>query len=141
MLISKAALKDLGLLNRKHEIVDVPEWGEGSQVKVIELSALDRTKVFLDMHEKDGEKGKKKRKKKSSDMIDSTYQVLAKCLVDEGDEPLFSYEELCIIKGEQAMVVDRLVQAAMRVNGLLASEEQVKNSEPSPGDSSPSASA
>ncbi|HEY5836173.1 hypothetical protein [Streptomyces sp.] len=109
--------------DRTWEDVDVPEWG--GTVRVLGLSGTDR-----DAHEASmvqlGPNGSVQR----INLADSTAKLLAKSLVGEDFERLFTDKEVKDLGTKNGAVLHRLYEVARRLSGLgkKAVEEAAGNS-------------
>jgi hypothetical protein len=87
--------------------VDVPEWGAGAQVKVRVLSGAERDawETSLPEHKEDR-------------MVNIRARLCAACMVDEAGLPLFGPEQIAALGMKSGAVLDRIFDAAQRINGL-----------------------
>lgn len=131
MYLTRAAI--LAAKDLKTEPVPVPEWGEGAQVLITELSAAQRDacgRAYVEL--------------KDAPQIDQVTafrnRMLVYALVDADGQPLFSIEELDQLLAKNGEVIDRIAAAALRLNKMEASavEKEAKPSgtDPSAGSSS-----
>lgn len=113
-ILSKASILAASL---KHEDVPVPEWGGDVRVAMMSGAARDR---FMALQ---GE-GK---------TPFSVFQarVLVSCVIDEDGNLLFSEDDVEALRTRSKDALDRVYEAAMRLNklGVEAVEEEVKNSD------------
>jgi hypothetical protein len=115
-------------------MVDVPEWG--GSVIIRAMSGLQRDLYETSLMEQQD---------------DGTYKVNTENMrsklvcftaVDEAGISLFSGDDLALLAAKSAAVLERLFDAAQKINGLQkgAIEEAAKNSESDPQGASPSGS-
>ncbi|MDE2103669.1 MAG: hypothetical protein KGL39_40905 [Patescibacteria group bacterium] len=126
MLLTKAAILESHDLQL--ETIEVPEWGGVVNVRV--MSGLERDRWdgrLLDID-----------KTKSYDNLRATLVAVTVC--DSSGKRLFDDADIAALGNKSAAALSRVYEAALRVNALtLASREELaKNSDPSPGDNSPS---
>lgn len=111
------------ILNAKdltHQDVEVKEWGGTVRVRVMtgaERDAFEQS-VF-------------KNKGKDGDLNTKLYRskLLVATVVDESNNRLFTEKDIEALGEKSSVPVDKLATAAMKVNGLFASdvEEVIKN--------------
>jgi hypothetical protein len=98
--LSKSAI--LAADDKKSVEVDVPEWGGSVRLRVMTGSERDRFESdFVDG-------------KKNVEMVRA--KLVAKCLVDEDGERLFTEAEIPQLSERSASVLDRLFQECMKLN-------------------------
>lgn len=109
--------KDLGLSS-----VEIPEWG--GTVFVRQMTALERLD-FARENQDDDEAGAR---------------LVARLVIDEGGQPIFTPEDAPSLMTKNANVITRIVSAILEFNALgrNAVEDAQKNSGPSPSSDSPS---
>jgi hypothetical protein len=128
-LLSKAAI--LEAVDLKTEDVEVPEWGGTVRVSVMTGTARDR---FMELQAEGGEK---------TPVSLFQARVLVSCVVDDSGALMFEPEDVEPLRQRSKAALDRVVEAAMRLNkiGADAVEEEVKNSDAAQSGDSGSASA
>lgn len=119
--------------DRPSEEIDVPEWG--GAVRVRGLSGQGRDEYFASMTvvRKPGERP-------SMDTANATAKLVARCIVGEDNEPMFTQSDVHALGELSGIALDRVFTVAQRLSGL--SEEDMaelgKASEPTPNGSSTS---
>jgi len=129
-ILTKDAI--LGASDLPSEDVPVPEWG--GTVRIAVMSGLMRDRFI-------GMQG-------AGNVPYSEFlaRMLVVTAVDEADQPLFSEADVEALRGKNKQILDRLVEVALRINGMApdAVETAGKNSDAAPsgdsGSSSPSTS-
>jgi hypothetical protein len=121
-LLGKAAIFDIAEQGFKMDVVAVPEWGAGIEVRVRELSAEEFQKVGLDMSGAEGEAQVNK-------ALDYTYDVVVWCLVDDKGEPVFENGAQTTLRerGKRASFyagLARIANAVYDLSGLTTDEEE-----------------
>lgn len=122
----------LSAQNLRREAVEVPEWGVTVTVQEPDAEALE---WFYYVAAKDSAASAEER-------VTFRTRIVARCLLDEDGNKMFTPEELLKCGGQAVMRVYRAVEKLSVVN-VEAQEELEKNSETSEGaasTSSPSAS-
>lgn len=107
----------LGAKDIETVTVSVPEWG--GKVIVSEMSASARVEWELVAFDGDG-----------NPMADDwQVKLLARCIVDEGGDRLFSAEDIAELGKKSRKAIKRLYEAAVKINALgpKAVEEEIKN--------------
>ncbi|QXE85970.1 hypothetical protein KP003_16645 [Geomonas nitrogeniifigens] len=118
MVLDKASI--LAAQDLKREVVDVPEWGEGAQVIVGEMSALQRMEYSAAA---EAEENKNK---------PWVALALVFMLINEDGERVFSVEDVDFLAKKKQAVLERLFSVGSRLNIVGAAlGEEVKNSEAS----------
>ena len=116
MLLSKDQIieaKDL-----PHRDVDVADWG--GTVRVITMSAGERDSYEMSIYDMDGTDIKVKRD-------DFRAKLLARCLVDENNERIFTDSEVKVLSKKGARPVQELFEVAQELNGIgTLAEEDIK---------------
>jgi hypothetical protein len=97
--------------DRKWEDVDVPEWG--GTVRLLALSGTDREAWELSTMVM-GPNGSVQRR----NLVDARAKLLAKCLIDEDGQRLFTDKEVKDLSAKSGAVIDRLFDIARRMSGL-----------------------
>ncbi len=125
-----AILQKLDILSardRKQETVDVPEWG--GEVIVSELGAADYMAIWgnPEFSKDDG---------KTVDMSKFAPALVARCIVDETGGRIFNDDDTASLASKSSIPFGRVATVALRLNGFLAQEEEIKKSMPSPSDDS-----
>jgi len=105
------------------EIVDVPEWGEGAQVLVRELTAAEREQHYYLMIGDDDTVDVQK-------AVGFRQRLCVWCIIDEDGEHLFTQADVEALGRKNTKVVDRIADVVRRLSGLAEeTEELAKNSE------------
>lgn len=125
-------------VSRKWEDVPVPEWGEGAEVRIMELSAIDRGYIEAGQIIASDQSAKLR-----VDSLRSYRQKLvAGGLVDENFKRLYSWRDVNEGKldDKSANVIERLASKVQEISGMgrYAVKEAEGNSEAVPSDSSSS---
>lgn len=117
--------------DRKWEDVDVPEWG--GTVRLVGMSGSERN-AYQSSLVMMGPNGKPQR----LNMADQLAKLVAKCLVGEDGQRLFSDNEVKALGAKNGAVLDRLGDICQRLSGLRKEdvEEAEGKSEPTPSDAS-----
>lgn len=117
----------------KRETLAVPEWG--GDISLIQLSGTARARI-MEIHQEFADKGVLKQTTALQDAM------LVACIADETGAPIFTAEELPALHEKNGVVLEKIVRAALKLNGMGAAAEEVekKDSETVPSGSSPSGS-
>ena len=101
--------------------VAVPEWGGDVYVRVMSGVQLSKVQEF-----------------KGKNDLDTLVHILTICLCDESGKSLFKRDDVKLLEGKSGVVLVRLANLAMSINGIGddAEEELGKNSEAALGDAS-----
>lgn len=101
----------------KHADVNVEEWGGTVRIRV--LSGRERNALEREATGADGKAPSLFRER-----------LLVRCLCSEDGKPLFSTEQVSVLAEKNGVVLDRLFDAALRLNGFKKDtvEELAKNS-------------
>ena len=112
LLLNAAAI--LGAPDLKFEDVPVPEWGGAVRVAVMSGLARDEFTSGRD----DG-------------FSNFQARLLMATAIDEEGLRLFTVDQIRVLQGKSAAVLDRLTEVAMHINGMgqKAQEDIAKNSE------------
>jgi hypothetical protein len=121
----------MGLLNRdqflavdsrKTEVVDVPELGEGAQIKIRSWSVGQANKFAKLLHEAEGQNI-------ALTVLDLRAKVVALSVVDEANALMFTEEDVPALEEMSPAAIDRIQSAAMKLNGFgrTTEEEDEKN--------------
>ncbi|NML55661.1 hypothetical protein HHL19_36420 [Streptomyces sp. R302] len=116
-----------------YEDVPVAEWG--GEVRIIGMSGTDRNAYQTSLVHF-GPNGKPI----GVNLDDRDARLLARCLVDEDGQPLYTLKEVGALGAKNGAVIERLAVVARRLSGIgeRAVEEAEGNSEPAPSGSSTS---
>ncbi|MGI5443394.1 hypothetical protein ACQEV4_40470 [Streptomyces shenzhenensis] len=117
--------------DRKWEDVPVPEWG--GTVRLLGMSGTERN-AYQSSLVVLGHDGKPQR----MNMMDQLAKLVAKCLVGEDYERLFTDKEVKALGAKNGAVLERLGKIAQRLSGLRKEdmEDAEGKSEPTPSDAS-----
>ncbi|MCP3758217.1 phage tail assembly chaperone [Streptomyces sp. TBY4] len=120
--------------DRTWEDVPVPEWG--GEVRLLGLSGTERDAYEASMV-RVGTTGKVS----GVNLLDASARLLARCIVDEDFQRLYTDKEVQALGARNGKVIKRLYAKAQKISGLGkdAAEDAAGNSEPAP--SGPSTSA
>ena len=118
MTLTKDAI--FAVQDLKTEIVKVPEWG--GEVIVRMLTGTERDALEAEMLEAAGDVQKRYRNFRA--------RFLARCLVDEAGNLLFSAEDIDRLGGKSFKILDRIYEVAQRLNAVANQDVEalVKNS-------------
>lgn len=108
-LLSKDAI--VGADDRKWEDVPVPEWG--GEVRILGMSGTERN-AYQSSLVVLGSNGQPQR----VNLTDQLAKLLAKSIVDEDFERLFSDKEIKALGAKNGAVLERLSEVAQRLSGL-----------------------
>ncbi|WP_175837100.1 hypothetical protein [Burkholderia anthina] len=116
----------------KTEPVDVPEFGEGVQMIVSEMSGLARDAFISNQAER-----------LKAPLSEQQAELLLLTVVDDVGELVLDAGDIVALRAQSCFALDRVAGAAMRINGMQpkATEEAAKNSEAAPSGDSGSGSA
>ncbi|MYS74171.1 hypothetical protein GTY88_27680 [Streptomyces sp. SID5926] len=119
--------------DRKWEDVDVPEWN--GTVRLLGMSGTERN-AYQSSLVVMGSNGQPQR----LNMADQLAKLVAKCLVGEDFERLFTDKEVKELGAKNGAVLERLGQVAQRLSGLRKEdvEDAEGKSEPTQSDDSSS---
>jgi hypothetical protein len=84
--------------------LDIPEWG--GTVRVRNLSALEREQFIRDIQSK------------NLDLSKTKIAWVARCLIQEDGNPIFSSTEIELLGNKSAKALDRVVDAIESINAL-----------------------
>jgi len=112
----------VGLDDLKSETLDVPEWG--GSVGIRRMTGAERDAYEADIFETKGTTMTLKRENFRAKLV-------ARCLVDEKGERMFTDGEIAALGKKSGSALDRLFNAAQRINGMTKDEREKieKNSE------------
>src|SRR6185369_7730075 len=96
----------------KRERVPVPEWGEGAEVILQEMSALDRDRLRSELYSVEG------------DPVNVAAKVLVRCIVDETGARVFCDEESEALGRKSTAVIQRLFAITRSLNEVLQTAEE-----------------
>lgn len=82
------------------EVMDVPEWG--GEVRIRSLSFAAAHGMF----------------KEEVKDFDPRLRLIAACLVDDANAPIFSAEDLAALGGKDAEVIARIWKKCVEINGM-----------------------
>jgi hypothetical protein len=121
-LLDKGAIFDIAEQGFKMEVVTVPEWGKGYEVRVRELSAEEFQQVGLDMSAREGAAAVNR-------ALDYNYDVVVWCVVDDKGQRVFQDgdKEALREKGKRASFyagLARIANAVLELSGLTSDEEE-----------------
>ena len=117
--------------DRQWEDVPVPEWG--GDVRVLGMSGTDRN-AYQSSLIVIGTNGKPQR----VNLNDQLAKIVARCLVGEDFQRLYTDKEVAALGRKNGAVLDRLADVAKRLSGLndKATEDAAGNSEAAPSGAS-----
>lgn len=111
-LLSKDAI--LAAQDRKSITVDVPEWG--GEVRLMEMSGEDRllylSSILTYVTDKTGKVSVE------ANNTNADAKLLARCIVDENGNRLFTEAEIAKLGSKNGIVLDRLVNEANSLNAI-----------------------
>jgi hypothetical protein len=98
-------------------VVPVPEWG--GEVAVRMLTGTERDALYASLRSADG----------AIDGVAFRGRLLVRTIVGDDGKRMFADDEVELVNSKSASVLDRLYEAADKLNstGAAAVEEQVKN--------------
>ncbi|TVQ59919.1 MAG: hypothetical protein EA379_09570 [Phycisphaerales bacterium] len=113
------------------ERIDVPEWGGCVEIRTLTAGERDRFDAIVLEYNKPGGARPHIRA-----------ELLVRCIVDADGKNLFTVADVEKLAGKSARAVERVFNAALRLNGITNSdvEELEKNSVSAPGGASSSGS-
>lgn len=131
MILNRAAI--LAAQDLQTKAIPVPEWGEGAQVLITEISAAQRDqcgKAYIDL--------------KDAAQIEQVTafrnRMLVYALVGEDLKPLFTLEQIDELLAKNGEVIDRIAQEALKLNKMepkaVEAEAKPSGADPSAGSSS-----
>lgn len=113
----------------KTETVPAPGWG--GDVIISEISAPDRLTLFRDYQSLAGSEQEKD--------LAAMAMLVVRCIVDGEGKRIFSDDDASLLMAKNLDTLRQVFAAASALNGIGGAKEDIEgNSEPSPGDSSPS---
>lgn len=131
MMLSKEQI--LAVSDLKTVSVDVPEWGGEVMVRMMSGTDRDEWEASLVTVAEDGTR--------KPNMTNLRVKLVALTLVGEDGQRMFSVDEIGHLAGKSAAALNRVFEAAQKLNGLGANAEAdaVKNSAPGLSEGSTSA--
>lgn len=99
----------------KSEVIEVPEWG--GSVTIRRMTGGERDAYEADIFESKGTQLQLKRENFRAKLI-------ARCLVDDNGERMFSDGEIAALSKKSAAALDRLFAACQRLNGMTGAEQE-----------------
>jgi hypothetical protein len=101
----------------KIEIVDVPEWG--GEVKIKEMNVRQRGEFELWV------------KKNENNLVEIRERLLVMVVVDDDGMPLFKESDVSVLQQKNAVPVDRIFEAAIKLNKLSnkSLDDEIKKSQ------------
>ncbi|MDX9821458.1 MAG: hypothetical protein RBT20_05965 [Syntrophales bacterium] len=99
----------------KSETIEVPEWG--GSVTIRRMTGGERDAYEADIFESKGSQLQLKRENFRAKLI-------ARCLVDDNGERMFSDGEIAALSKKSAAALDRLFAACQRLNGMTGAEQE-----------------
>jgi len=99
----------------KSETIEVPEWG--GSVTIRRMTGGERDAYEADIFESKGSQLQLKRENFRAKLI-------ARCLVDDNGERMFSDGEIAALSKKSAAALDRLFAAYQRLNGMTGAEQE-----------------
>ncbi len=110
-------------LPRTVEDVPVPEFGEGCVIPVCSMNTKERNALEAGFKLANG-------KPNATAVRNARQAMLIQCCFDDSGNPLFTAADVAAIALQHSVVVERLVEAVIRINHMKAEiEELEKNSE------------
>jgi tRNA(Phe) wybutosine-synthesizing methylase Tyw3 len=118
MLLSKEQI--LSAEDLQSEIVEVPEWGGTVKVRMMTGSERDAFEMSI---------FKVKGKDTERNFVDLRAKLVARTLINEKGERIFTDDDISALGKKSAKALDRVYQAASRLNGIgkEAVDELTKN--------------
>ncbi len=96
----------LGTDDRPFEDIEIPEWG--GTVRVCTMSGAARDAFEQSVLDED----------RKPDLTNMRAKLVARCLVDEAGQPLFSEADVVSLGSKSAAALERIVKVAERLNKL-----------------------
>lgn len=115
MLLDKKAI--FRVEDRKFEVVDVPEWGPGAQVRVASLTGSGRDTFEQSITIRHGTDV-------TVNLVNARAKLVVLSVVDEEGNRVFSDDEVLEVGKKNALALNRIFEVAQRLSGLT--EEDVK---------------
>ena len=111
-------------LDRRRERVPLPEFGDDAACWVYGWTAGERTAWEKEFQKPNGKPDKVRQN-------EIRERLVVRCVRDDNGQPIFSDGDLEAIRQQDAAVIERVVNAALRVTGVTEGdiEELVGNSE------------
>ena len=111
-------------LDRRRERVPLPEFGNGTSCWVYGWTAGERTAWEKEFQKPNGKPDKGRQN-------EIRERLVVRCVRDDNGQPLFTNDDLEAIRGQDAAVVERIVNAALAITGVTENdiEELAGNSE------------
>lgn len=102
----------------KHEDVEVPQLGGSVRIRVMTGAARDAFNEYMQSFGDD---------KRPASAIHAA--LLVQTCIDESGAPMFTMDEIDMLRDKSAVAIDVIAAAAMRINGLgiKAADEAAKN--------------
>ncbi len=100
----------------QREPFPVPEWGEDAGIYLVQLSGIGRasiTAVYQDFKDSGAAK--------QSDALQDAMMIA--CVTDDGGTPIFTADDLPALRAKNGVVLERIVKAALALNGMGAKAE------------------
>lgn len=107
MLLTREQI--LGVADLGHEDVDVPEWG--GSVRVGMLTGMERDAFEQEIVTRQG-------KKVQMNLANVRAKLVARCVVDEEGQLVFSEKDVTALGRKSALALNRVFAVAQRLNGL-----------------------
>lgn len=103
MLLSREAI--FGIQDVPVQVIDVPEWGVGAQIKIKAMSIKEQI-----AYEK-AVSGKK-------DESDIIFNMLILCCVDDNNKQIFSSSDIALLQEKSSSAILRIFNACLKLNSL-----------------------
>ena len=113
----------LSVVDRRTKRVPVPEWGEGAEVILVEISGTTRSQM--------SDKVQAASANDNAGLTAVKFWLVGQCLVDDLGARLFQDDDQTLLEEKNAQVLSRLGDILMKMSGVgeKAEEEIAKNSE------------
>ena len=120
--------------DRQFEVVDVPEWGPGAQVRVSSLSGSERDTFEQSITVRRG-------MEVSVNLVNARAKLCVLTMVDDNGDRLFADEDVFELGKKNATALNRVFEVAQRLSGLTEDDvkEAVSAFAPDPSEGSSSA--
>jgi len=107
--------KILSFSKRKKKLINVPEWGEGAQVWIQEISAAER-----DAYEQSLTRVKQNGNRTSIEpyLINSKARFAVKCIVDEKGDRIFGDNDAIKLGQIGSAALSRIVEEGTKLSGM-----------------------
>jgi hypothetical protein len=119
--------------DRSFEVVDVPEWGPGAQVRVSSLSGSERDTFEASITTRRGTEV-------SVNLVNARAKLVVLTIVDDEGNRVFTDDDVFEVGKKNATALNRIFEVAQRLSGLTEDDvkEAVAGFAPDPAEGSSS---